>query len=398
MYAGCIGGKGVLPPMHRRVDYPLSSCRNALLGVVPLMLFAGLFAQAPASSQPTSKGPAPQAASQSGRNAPEVKAISEEQLRHQLQGKTFYLRAGYSDNDLRFDELGRLASTSPKLSYALSMVQIDRVHMSKHKVDLVGIRYGIHFLGAGPTEDPLSATDKVRITPKKKVLRISIDRAEVVKPKKEKTRRPKGDAQPAAVAAPSGSPAAGEETLTQARANQHLEQAIDAIFAPGLDDRMIASLPDFWQLFYHEAAAKTDYKPSDPSTLRQSMVDQKARLLTNFEPPSNDMAQTAGVAGVALYHVVVGRDGKPGEIAVGRPIGFGLDENAVDSIRKASFQPAMKGGQPVPVLLDLVVQFRIFSNRTAGSSGETGSAKVSETESPSLPGPYSANQPTTKQQ
>jgi hypothetical protein len=101
---------------------------------------------------------------------------------------------------------------------------------------------------------------------------------------------------------------------------------------------------------------------------------------------------------VALYHVVVGRDGKPGEIAVGRPIGFGLDENAVDSIRKASFQPAMKGGQPVPVLVDLLVQFRIFSNRTAGSSGETGSAKVSETESPSLPGPYSANQPTTKQQ
>ena len=58
-------------------------------------------------------------------------------------------------------------------------------------------------------------------------------------------------------------------------------------------------------------------------------------------------------AGVAIYHVVVAPDGKPSEIAVGRPIGFGLDENAVASIRKASFQPAIKDGRPVPVLVDL---------------------------------------------
>ena len=84
---------------------------------------------------------------------------------------------------------------------------------------------------------------------------------------------------------------------------------------------------------------------------------------------------------MALYHVVVGADGKPGEIAVARPIGFGLDENAVASIRKASFSPAMKDGKPVPVLLDLVVQFRIYSKRTSvmgtpEHAGEGGGAEV----------------------
>jgi hypothetical protein len=93
---------------------------------------------------------------------------------------------------------------------------------------------------------------------------------------------------------------------------------------------------------------------------------------------------------MALYHTVVGIDGKAAEIAVGRPIGFGLDENAVAAIRKASFRPGLKGGQPVPVLIDLVVQFRIFSNRTAAPGQPVDST---EPQQPILPGPYSLARP-----
>ena len=118
------------------------------------------------------------------------------------------------------------------------------------------------------------------------------------------------------------------------------------------------------------------------------MVDQKARLTSDFEPASNQYAQDSGVAGMALYHVVIGADGKPGEIAVARPIGFGLDESAVDAIRKATFSPAIKDGKPVPVLLDLVVEFRIYSKRTAVASSPGAPAQPG---SPALPGPYSVN-------
>ncbi len=387
------------------------SWRIAAPGIAAIVLAIGSAAnaQAPASA------PA-HAATANGPNTPEVHAITEDQLRHQLQGKTFYLRGGYFGDDLRFDEQGRSSGSSHQVSYTLSMVQIDRVHLNKHKLELVGLRYGLHFLGAGPTEDPLAASDKVRITPKKKVLRITIERAEVEHQKKSK--RSKGDVrrgdglrpqtqamqsnQPTAQRGAESAPAAdsGGEAgpiRSQARANQLLEEALDRILAPGLDDRMIASLPEFWKLFYEEASAKTDYKPSDSSVLLQTAVDQKARLLANFEPPSNDQAQAAGVAGVALYHVVVGADGKPAEIAVGRPIGFGLDENAVASIRKATFQPAMKDGKPVPVLLDLLVEFRIYSKRTAVGGSEGASAKEADPGASTLPGPYSANQPQSKQ-
>ena len=158
------------------------------------------------------------------------------------------------------------------------------------------------------------------------------------------------------------------------------------MFAPGLDKRMMAAMPDFWKLYYQAVAEKRDYHPADPSVLRQNTVDEKAHLLTSFEPDSNDFAQNAGVAGMALYHTIIGADGQPGEIAVARPIGFDSTENVV--IRKAKFAPATKNGQPVPVMLDLVVQFRIFSKRTAVMStpdpAEQGKPPV-----PKLLGPYS---------
>jgi hypothetical protein len=80
---------------------------------------------------------------------------------------------------------------------------------------------------------------------------------------------------------------------------------------------------------------------------------------------------------------VVGPDGKAGEIAIGQPIGFGLDESAVNTLRNATFEPAIKDGKPVPVVLDLIVQFHIYSKLTSGTSKPDKDAK------PSLPGPYS---------
>lgn len=178
-------------------------------------------------------------------------------------------------------------------------------------------------------------------------------------------------------------------TLSPAHATKILKEAINNVFAFGLDDRMMAAMPDFWKLYYEAAAAKTDYKPSDPAVQWQSNVDQKARLLSTFEPGSNQYAQDNGVAGIALYHVVVGPDGAPGEIAVARPIGFGLDENAVTAIKAAKFQPAIKDGKPVSVLLDLIVQFRIYSHRTEVTRAP---GQEDNPAAPILPGPYTAEE------
>ena len=340
-----------------------------------------------------------------------------------LLGKTLFLREGYQDNSLKFDERGRLIGHSPQGSYTLSAIEITKLHLTKHKVELTGIRYGLHFVGQLAYEFSSTAFDRVRITPKKKTVTITVDREIVVKPKKQKEPRAgRGKGKNAGHAAPAAPPAQsaaepaelseadqlkasiaaapeaerpGDEksvttTTSPAHATKVLKEALDKIFAQGLDERMIATMPDFWRLYYEAAAAKSSYRPKDPAILRQNTVDQKALLLTKFEPDSNEFAQTHGVAGMALFHAVIGADGKVQEIAVGRPIGFGLDENAVAAIRKASFQPAIKEGKTVPVLLDLVVQFRIFAKRTAVANPPQPADKPAE---PVLPGPYSVQHP-----
>lgn len=349
--------------------------------------------------------------------------IKEDQLKPLLVGKTLYLRAGFQDNNLEFDEHGQLLGHSPKGSYTLSQIQISKVKLSKHKLELDGDRYALHFLGAAPFEDPTTATDRVKITPKKKIVRISFDREQVEKPKIKKEKHGKknleqaktanagsGDAAGSAVpqesanassAVPDNAAALepaqsesadrvsddkkGTTTTSSAHASQVLVAALDSVFSQGIDARMIDAMPDFWKLYYQAAAARTDFKPSEPGVLRQDAVDQKAKLVSVLDPPSNEFAQANGVAGIALYHAVVGSDGKVTEVVAGRPIGFGLDESAEQTLRRAAFQPAIKDGKPVPVELDMVVSFRIYSKRTSQPALQ-GTAENPNVPVP--PGPY----------
>ena len=118
--------------------------------------------------------------------------ITEDEIKSLLVGKQLFLRGGYLDNDLSYNEHGVLVGHSPQGSYTLSAIQIDKVHLAKHKLELEGERFGLHFLGALPYEDPTAAVDRVNITPKKKVVKISIDRELVVKPKEKREKPEKG--------------------------------------------------------------------------------------------------------------------------------------------------------------------------------------------------------------
>jgi len=367
--------------------------------------------QQPAIPAPPTAEPAPQPAASPGAPTPQAPAppapglahltdakdssqsegIREEQLKQMLVGKPLYLRGGYLDNSLSFSDHGVLTGSSPQGPFTLSGVQIDKVHLNKHKLELEGSRYALRFTGSNGNDNSPKAEDRVKITPKKKVLKITIDREQVDLPKKpkEKEKDKTAPAKGAPLPPPVTAPAPG--TVTPAQASSQLKSAVDRVFSNGIDDRLIASMPDYWKLYFKASASNAGYQPTDPSVLRQNSVDKKAKLISALETPSNEYAQAHAVAGLAIYYVIIDVDGKPGQIAVGRPIGFGLDENAVATIRKATFEPAVKDGKPVPVLLDLVVQFRIYSNRTATTSKvEQGEDKPVQ---PILPGPYSVQKP-----
>ncbi len=335
--------------------------------------------------------------------------ITEGWLRSRLVGKPLYLRGAFLGDSISFDQHGDPIGHPAKGSFTLSSVQIDKVRLSKHKIELEGARYALHFSGDMTYEDPSKDVDRVKITPRKKVLKISIERERVEKPKREKSAGKKGSKGAGAVAG--GSSASGNTLAdngeaedngantatrmgsanpgvkTAAQADSDLRAAVDKVFAADLDSGFRAQLPEFWQLYFEARSNGGDYRPKDSSVVRSNAVDQQAKLNSVIAPASNDFAQANGIAGRALYRAVINSDGTVNEVAVVRPIGFGLDENAVAAIHKAQFQPAMKSGKPVAEALDLAVQFRIYSKRTATPVKEEETARPPAVPKP---GPYSA--------
>ena len=159
---------------------------------------------APATAAPAAQEPK----SATGSVPSQTGGITEAELKEMLVGKPLFLRGGYLDNTLSFNEHGALIGHSPQGSYTLCGVEIDKVRITKHKVESEGARYALHFLGALPYEDPTKAVDRVKITPKKKVLKITVDRELVAAPKKKKEKEPAKAKAKTAVAGAAAQPAA----------------------------------------------------------------------------------------------------------------------------------------------------------------------------------------------
>jgi hypothetical protein len=342
--------------------------------------------------------------------------ITEQEIVNRLVGKQLYLRGLWLEDDLAFNERGELSGHSATGSFTLCAVEIERVRLTKRTLELEGVRYGIHFLGEAPWAEQSTSFDRIRLTPKKKVMRITIDRALVVAPKETpeekaaKTQQAKEEKQqasggvyssadaaaaaaeaashpapppppppaPAPVTAPAPETAkadstgkagsdTGPITVTSAgEASAMLRGALDRIFAPSLDAQMIAAMPDYWQYFYHAQLDHKSIEPTDPSILHPGPGVAGPHILHSIAPTSNDYAQANEIAGVAIYKLILGADGKPLAVAVYRPIGFGLDENAVDAIRKSTYSAAVKDGKASASVTNLTISFRIYSKRTAG--------------------------------
>jgi len=73
----------------------------------------------------------------------------------------------------------------------------------------------------------------------------------------------------------------------------------------------------------------------------------------------SDEAKKARVQGEILLSMIVDIDGRPKSIAVIRPLGHGLDEEAIRAVRQWKFKPGQKNGEPVPVQMNVQVNFNL---------------------------------------
>jgi TonB family protein len=350
-------------------------------------------APAPAAT-PTSAAsaasPATPAASAATANAALVKStppLTEDALRARYVGKLIYLRGSYLGDDLNFDQDGKVNGSPTVASLTLSAFEVRKVKLSKHKLEIEADRYGLHYFGALPYEDESKSFDKVKIS--KKPVHISIARELIVVPKVKKDKK-KNEPTPQEIAAaqtlktrndatataPPNPPTSGAAVETYAalaavspaHSAMLMNKALDNIFAKDMDQSMLSHLPDYWQEYFNSKSQHRQYMPPDASIKVVSEGMTPPKVLNSIDPSSNEYAQKYGIAGMELLRTVVDASGIPRQIAIARPIGFGLDEKAVDAVKKSHFRPAMLNGQAVPVVIDMVVTFRIYSNRTKPGS------------------------------
>lgn len=78
------------------------------------------------------------------------------------------------------------------------------------------------------------------------------------------------------------------------------------------------------------------------------------------DPPYSEEARKAKYQGTVVLWIVVDTQGNVTEIRVVKPLGLGLDEKAVDTVRTWKFKPATRNGIPVPVRVAVEVSFRLF--------------------------------------
>ena len=105
-----------------------------------------------------------------------------------------------------------------------------------------------------------------------------------------------------------------------------------------------------------------DAPPPPPSGPQFKFIpyDDPPRPITPIKPVYPDIAQEAGIEGQVLVQCFIDEKGKVKETIVVKGIpNTGLNESAVEALRKTRFRPAKQRERPVGVWITIPINFRL---------------------------------------
>jgi TonB family protein len=139
--------------------------------------------------------------------------------------------------------------------------------------------------------------------------------------------------------------------------------AMHAVFLTG-SESMIDIVPAYWQAYFAKQEGKPQAAP-DPKkgivySIRPKGGVSAPHLTYGPDPEYSEEARKAKYMGTVVLALVVDSSGNPTDLQIQRPIGLGLDEMAVKAVSAWRFNPAEKDGTPVPVAINVEVNFHLY--------------------------------------
>lgn len=143
-----------------------------------------------------------------------------------------------------------------------------------------------------------------------------------------------------------------------------LQAAIARVFLSGTD-QFVDVAPDYWKPYLR-------HPEMPPKRLEALFVGNSSRVFKigkgiarprpvhSPEPSYSTVARDAGVQGIVTLGVIINTRGRIERIAILQPLGMGLDDSAVRTVRTWRFKAAMRKGTPVRVGVMIQVRYRLY--------------------------------------
>jgi protein TonB len=96
-----------------------------------------------------------------------------------------------------------------------------------------------------------------------------------------------------------------------------------------------------------KAPAPEDAKPYAARFVPIYQVDSEPYRLSEIKPPYPEIARREGIEGTVMLSIVIDADGTVVSAKVISGPGHGLNESALDAMKRCRFKPAIKSGHPV---------------------------------------------------
>ena len=247
-------------------------------------------------------------------------APTQQELETRLKSQFLMLRGMWEGEKLTFDSQGNLIGSAQKTLFSLSAAVVTQIQLSDTQLEIQGRRAGLQF----SYNSGFFA----------KSLKI-------------------------------GARAFVNETLDVAIARdplhpEALDDAISKVFSVGIDERLAAGAPSYWQSLLEQYLHPNQPipPPSFPGRLYHPGGGVTNPVLFHTPDPGlGKAARQVNFSGVSVVGLIVDTQGVPQQIRIVRPLGLGLDEFAVYTVGQYRFKPAIYRGQPVPVEVNVEVNF-----------------------------------------